>query len=165
MDQTKERLMQMAVNLRRRGIIAMAEMNNIPPVAGISLYEFLLLKSVAQTDSANNFSLLTVQTTQLISKSGVSKMLSTLEKKGHLIRQTDKKNRRKIVVTLTPTGFEAIKYFDRIIDDYLTEYINAVGEDSLNQLFTIIDHLQQVSESVKEKMKCKYFKTNQKQEA
>jgi DNA-binding MarR family transcriptional regulator len=149
----------MAVNLRRRGIIAMAEMNDVQSVTGISLYEFLLLKSITKIDSANNFSLLDIQNSQFISKSGVSKMIGTLEKKGYLVRETDKNNRRKIVVTLTATGCKALEHLDRIIDDYLTEYINAAGEDSLKQLFAIIDHFQQVNESVKEKMKHKYFKT------
>ncbi|MCL1978331.1 MAG: MarR family transcriptional regulator [Candidatus Bathyarchaeota archaeon] len=162
MDQTKEQLMQLAVNLRRRGIIAMTEMNDtIQTLVGVSLYEFLLLRSVAKTDSESNFSLLDIQSSQFISKSGVSKMLSTLEKKGYLVRETDKNNRRKIIVTLTTTGYKAIEHFDKIIDDYLTEYINVAGEDSLKQLFAIIDQLYQVSKNITEKMRDKYFKTNQ----
>ena len=166
MDQTKEQLIQLAVNLRRRGIIAMTELNDVcPTVLGINIYEFLLLKSITTTASENSFSLLDVQNSQFISKSGVSKMLSILEKKGYLVRETDKNNRRKIIVTLTATGYKAIEHFDKIIDDYLTECINAVGDDSLQQLFALIDRLQQVNENIKEKMRDKYFKTNQTQEA
>jgi DNA-binding MarR family transcriptional regulator len=164
-EQTKEQLLQLSANLRRRNIIAMAEMNDTP-VAGldINLTEFFLLKSVASSDLEHHFSLSDVTNRQFISKSGVSKMLSALEKKGYLVRETDKNNRRKIIVTLTVTGHKAIEHFDKIMDYYLTEFVNVAGEDFLKQMFTLIDRLQQVSKTVQEKMKNKYFETKQTKE-
>lgn len=91
-------------------------------------------------------------------------MLSALEKKGYLVRETDKNNRRKIIVTLTVTGHKAIEHFDKIMDYYLTEFVNVAGEDFLKQMFTLIDRLQQVSKTVQEKMKNKYFETKQTKE-
>jgi len=143
----------------------MTEMNDVH-IAGldINLTEFLLLKNVASSDLEHHFNLSDITNSQFISKSGVSKMLSALEKKGYLVRETDKNNRRKIVVTLTTTGYKAIEHFDKIMDDYLTEFINVAGEDFLKQIFTLIDRLQQLRETVQEKMKSKYFETNQTKE-
>jgi DNA-binding MarR family transcriptional regulator len=112
----------------------------------------------------HHFSLSDITNSQFISKSGVSKMLSALEKKGYLVREPDKNNRRKIIVTLTTTGYKAIEHFDKIMDDYLTEFINVAGEDFLKQMFTLIDRMHQVRETVQEKMKSKYFETNQTKE-
>lgn len=165
MDQVKEQIMRLSVNLRRRSLIAMAEMNDARVVGlGINLTEFLLLKSVASSDLEHHFSLSDITNSQFISKSGVSKMLSALEKKGYLVREPDKNNRRKIIVTLTTTGYKAIEHFDKIMDDYLTEFINVAGEDFLKQMFTLIDRMHQVRETVQEKMKSKYFETNQTKE-
>jgi DNA-binding MarR family transcriptional regulator len=162
MDQIKEQLVQRSLKLRHRSIITIAEMDMVTQIeAGISLPEFFLLKSTTKTDSESSFNFSTIQNSQCISKSGVSKMLTSLEQKGYLVRERDKNTRRKIVVTLTPTGRKIIEYFDSIIDDYLTEYINAAGKDYLEQFFEIIDHLFQVNERVKEKMRYKHFKTNQ----
>jgi DNA-binding MarR family transcriptional regulator len=137
-------------------------MTGMNKVAGIdiNLPEFLLLKRISKTDSEDNSCLLNIQNSQHISKSGVSKMLGTLEKKGYIIRETDKNNRRKIIITLTTKGYKAIEHLDNIINDYLTEYINAVGEDYLKQFFEIINHLYQVNENVMEKMLYKYFEAN-----
>lgn len=154
--------MQLTLKLRHTSMLAMAEMNAVCPIGvNITLSEFLLLKNVTNTTSEQNFNLLDIQNSQFISKSGVSKMLSSLEKKGYLVRETDKNNRRKIIVTLTPKGYKTIKHFDSIIDDYLTEYINAVGEDYLKQFFEMANNLFQVNKIVKEKMEAKYFKKKQ----
>lgn len=161
-DQIKEQLVQRALQLRHRSIVVIAEMDTVTQMElGISIPEFLLLKSTTKTGSENNFNFLDIQNSQCISKSGVSKMLNSLEQKGYLVRERDKNIRRKIVVTLTPTGRKVIEYFDSVLDDYLTEYINAAGKDYLEQFFVNVDHLFQVNESVKEKMRYKYFKTNQ----
>ncbi|MDR2700619.1 MAG: winged helix DNA-binding protein [Nitrososphaerota archaeon] len=161
MDQIKKQLVQLALKMRRHGILAIAEMDNIYPVGlNISLSEFFLLHNIAMTDSERNFSLIDIQNNNYLSKSGVSKMLGTLEEKGYLVRELDKNNRRKIVITLTDKGCKAIEHLDRIVDDYLTEYINSVGEDYLKQLFTMLSHLEDVNEPVIKKMKHKHFKIN-----
>ena len=162
MDQIKEQLTQLTLKLRHNSIMAITDMTAVCPInTDITLPEFLLLKNIPKNTSEHNFNSLAVQNSQFISKSCVSKMLSSLEKKGYLVRETDKNNRRKIIVTLTEKGYKAIKYFDNIIDDCLTEYINAVGEDYLKQFFEMANHLFQVNQIVKEKIETKYFKTNQ----
>jgi DNA-binding MarR family transcriptional regulator len=165
MDQIKQQLVQLTLKIKRHGIFAINEMAHLSPVGlNISLSEFFLLHNIAKTIPKHNFSLLDIQNNHCLSKSGVSKMLGTLEEKGYLIREIDKNNRRKITLTLTEQGCKAVKHFDVIIDDYLTEYINSVGEDYLKQLFTIINHLEKANEKVIENMKHKYFKTNRAKE-
>ena len=162
MDQIKEQLVQLTLKIKRHSILAIAEMDSIYPVGlNINLSEFFLLHNIAKSESENNFNLLDIQNNTYLSKSGVSKMLAALEEKGYLIRELDKNNRRKIVITITEKGCKAIEHLDCIVDDYLTEYIKAVGEDYLKQLFTILNRLEEVNENVIEKMKRKYFKTNQ----
>jgi DNA-binding MarR family transcriptional regulator len=161
MDQIKEQLVQRTLKIKRHGILAIAEMDNIYPVGlNISLSEFFLLHNIAKTNPEHNFSLLDIQNNTYLSKSGVSKMLSTLEEKEYLVRELDKNNRRKIVITITEKGYKAIKHLDSIIDEYLTEYINSVGEDYLKQLFTMFNHIDEVNEKIIEKMRHKYFKIN-----
>ncbi|MDR0797146.1 MAG: winged helix DNA-binding protein [Nitrososphaerota archaeon] len=162
MNQIKEQFVQLALKIKRHSILAIAEMDNIYPVGlNINLSEFFLLHNVAKTASENTFSLLDFKNNNCLSKSGVSKMLGTLEEKGYLVRNLDKNDRRKLVVTVTEKGCKAIELLDSIVDDYLTEYINSVGEEYLTHLFEIINNLEKVNEKVIEKMKNKYFKTNQ----
>jgi DNA-binding MarR family transcriptional regulator len=161
MDQIKKQLVQLTLKIKRCGILAINDMDNISPIGlSINLSEFFLLHDVAKTASEHNFSLLDIQNNHYLSKSGISKMLGTLEEKGYLIRELDKNNRRKITITLTEKGRQAVQYFDKIIDDYLTEYINSVGEDYLKQLFVILNHIDEVNEKVIENMRHKYFKIN-----
>jgi DNA-binding MarR family transcriptional regulator len=161
MEQIKKQLIQRTLKIKRHGILAIAEMDNIYPIGlNISMSEFFLLQNIAKTNSEHNISLLDIQNNTYLSKSGVSKMLSTLEEKEYLTRELDKNNRRKIIITITKKGYKAIKHLDSIIDEYLTEYINSVGEDHLKQLFTILNHIEEANEKIIKKMKHKYFKIN-----
>jgi DNA-binding MarR family transcriptional regulator len=165
MEQLKQQLVQLTLKIRRHGILAIAEMDNIYPVGlNINLSEFFLLHNIAKADSEHNFSLLDIQNNTYLSKSGVSKILSTLEEKEYLIRELDKNNRRKIVITITEKGYKALNHLDSIIDEYLTEYINSVGENYLHQLFALLNHIEEANEKVIKKMKLKYFKINDAQE-
>ena len=69
MDNIKEQLVQLALKIKRRGIFAIAEMDNIYPVGlNISLSEFFLLHNIAKTESDHNFSLLDIQNNNYLSK-------------------------------------------------------------------------------------------------
>ena len=157
MDPRQEQLGQLIFKIRNFGAIATARMDTRPAGLDINMAEFFLMKRVAEMDPENKFSLFDVQSCLCISKAGVSKMLGALEKKGYLVRDIDRSNRRNIIITLTARGCEVIKRLEGIVDDYLTEYASSLGEDDLKQLILIIDRLEKASEDVREKLRYKYF--------
>ncbi len=74
----------------------------------LSMAEYVLMKQVSETTSLTE-----IRNYLAISKAAVSQMLSSLEKRGYLIRKIDQANRRNLIVSLTPTGQSVLQEKDR----------------------------------------------------
>ena len=83
-----------------------------------------------------------------ISKPAVSQMYKSLEKKGYIYRETDKNDRRKVVVTLTPKGHEILQQVKEYFDDRLAEIITEFGEENTIQLIELFNRFADISESL-----------------
>ena len=76
-----------------------------------------------------------------MTKPAVSQILNTLEKKGYVSREMDAIDRRKIAVSLTPSGQEILKRQREDFDRKLEAVISRFGEDNtrqLTKLFTLL---------------------------
>ena len=73
-----------------------------------------------------------------ITKAAVSQILSSLEKRGLLIRNTDPSNRRNLILTLTFAGKAVLEEKDMEVDTRIGEIIRALGEDEAKQLTYLI---------------------------
>jgi len=159
MEKTKEQLVQLFFRIRSFSITATARLETYAAgcnTAGmdINLSEFFLMQKVASLDPDNRFCLQDIQESLSISKSGISKMLATLEKKGHLIRETDRNNRRNLIVSLTEKGRLAVERLEDPVDTRMSEYIALIGEDDLKLLFSIIDRMEEVNNQMIESNNC-----------
>ena len=77
-----------------------------------------------------------------ITKSAVSQMLSSLEKKGYLTRRINVRNRRNIVVRLTHAGRVALRKQSAEFDDRYGNIVKDMDEGEVNKIIEIINRLQ-----------------------
>lgn len=73
-----------------------------------------------------------------VSKAAVSQMLSGLEKRGFITRETDPENRRTIIVQPTAKGIEAARGFERHFDNHIGKLIERFGEDDTREIIRLI---------------------------
>jgi DNA-binding MarR family transcriptional regulator len=95
----------------------------------INMAEAALMKGIA--DKTLDSEGAKIQEALCINKAAVSQMLGVLERKGYINRETNKDNRRKIILTLTPKGQRAVKNTERTIDTLLSEIIKRFGENDM----------------------------------
>ncbi|EAH3832863.1 MarR family transcriptional regulator, partial [Listeria monocytogenes] len=76
-----------------------------------------------------------------VSKPAVSQMLSSLEKRGFLVRDVDKNNRRNVIVTLTDTGREVLSVELENFNIKLKKIISHLGEDDVKQMIEIVNRM------------------------
>ena len=77
-----------------------------------------------------------------VSKSAVSQMLSSLEKKGYLTRKINVRNRRNIVVRLTHAGRVALRKQSAEFDERYENIVKDMDESEVNKIIEIINRLQ-----------------------
>ena len=150
MEQLREQLVQLLFRVRNLGAFATTRLDACPAGMDINMTEFLLLRHVAEMDASSRFGLTDMQKSFGITKSGASKMLAALEKKGCLLRDTDRRDRRNLVITLTNKGYEAVRRLKDYVDAAIAEYVRRVGEKDLQQAITIFARLEKESNAVRE---------------
>jgi DNA-binding MarR family transcriptional regulator len=84
-----------------------------------------------------------------ITKAGVSQTLGALEKKGYIARETDKSNRRRIVVTLTESGLAVAEDAERVFNAMLAEIISRFGEEDMRQFVRLVNRFTDIAEEIK----------------
>ena len=146
----KEQLIQTMFKLKKLGMGFNSGMCAVENVFDINVTEYILMKNVEGnfSGSENNTELYGIREYLSISKPAVSQMLGVLEKKGYIDREVDKKNRRNLIVTLTPKGREALNYIECNFDDRLTKIISSFGEEETKETIIAIDRLINVVEQI-----------------
>lgn len=79
-----------------------------------------------------------------VTKASVSQMLSTLEKRGLLVRKIDPANRRNLIVTLTSEGIERLRQKEFQVERRLRELLAELGETDARQFITLINKMNTV---------------------
>jgi DNA-binding MarR family transcriptional regulator len=74
-----------------------------------------------------------------VTKPAVSQMLASLEKKGFLTRETNKENRRCIVLSLTEKGTSFIEKTEQETEKRLEEIIKRFGENETCNMIALIN--------------------------
>jgi DNA-binding MarR family transcriptional regulator len=123
-----------------------------PPEFGLNMGEFFVLDRIGQDMPCSSTDISTSEMKEHphFTKPAVSQMLNSLEKKGYIHREIDKKDRRKIVVTLTEDGEAVLKQGKRYFNDRLEQIISRFGEDNTRQLITLVNLLTDITEDLKE---------------
>jgi DNA-binding MarR family transcriptional regulator len=74
-----------------------------------------------------------------VTKSAVSQMLDSLVEKGYVERKLDSNDRRRMCVTITPSGKEILKRFN-VRANRLAEDVSArMGEQKVQQMFDLLN--------------------------
>ncbi len=119
----------------------------------IGIAELTLMKAISDNaiDSDENVNFSDIQGYLFVSKGTVSQLLGSLEKKGFVIREIDKNNRRKLIIVLTPDGEELLSKMVRKLELLLSEIVSRIGEDNAIQAISVINHFADAMEQMENK--------------
>lgn len=124
---------------------------DFPKMADINMTEFFVMnglsKNIYGVDQSVDLS--QIQCHAHITKAAISQMFTSLEKRGYIIRETDKSNRRKITVTLTPQGKEILAQSQQQAGSMLQEILLRLGEDKAWQLIGLLSELSDIRDDIK----------------
>ena len=86
-----------------------------------------------------------------ISKAAISQIANNLENKGYLFREINKGNRRKLTVTLTPEGREAMRQAEIEFDKTLSEFFVLLGENDSREMVRLFIRFADIAEELQGK--------------
>ncbi|MDR2932017.1 MAG: MarR family transcriptional regulator [Oscillospiraceae bacterium] len=81
-----------------------------------------------------------------ISKPAVSQTLNGLERKGYIIRRIDPDDRRKITVTITPSGRVVLRDAQQSFDQTLNVTLQQFGDENTRTLVELMGRLMDILE-------------------
>jgi DNA-binding MarR family transcriptional regulator len=118
----------------------------------VSMGELVCLKAIADNtaESTTNTCATDIQQFMYVSKPAISQMLNALDKKGFVIRETNKNNRREQIITLTPEGKGVLDLAENAADRMLTEIVTRFGEKDTKQLVELFDRFADITEELKD---------------
>ena len=108
-------------------------------IARISQGENFVLKILLKSDGPVSPTYLsqTINTT----KGRISSILKTLEKKGEIVREVDRDNRRNVLITLTEAGRERITSELESSYDMMVKAFKSLGEEEVNEAVRLLNKL------------------------
>ncbi len=121
--------------------------------AQLDLTTISLMKSIEDNsrDSDQNIYMFDLQDELRISRGAISQIASNLEKKGYLVRETDKNNRRKQIVTLTSEGREALQQAEAQFDEVLTAFLTRLGEHDSQEMVRLFNRFADIADEMNQK--------------
>ncbi|MDR0721707.1 MAG: winged helix DNA-binding protein [Treponema sp.] len=84
--------------------------------------------------------------TLAVSKAAVSQMLGSLEKREYIQRETDRDNRRKIIITLTEKGKTTVDQGKKQMDALMSRIITRLGKEDARHFVRLLDRFVEVVE-------------------
>ena len=108
----------------------------------LTMPEYALMRQFALDDNTKD--LTSVREYLAVTKASVSQMLSSLEKRGLLVREIDPANRRNLIVTLTSEGIERLRQKEFQVERRLRELLAELGETDARQFITLINKMNTV---------------------
>ncbi|MDR0629246.1 MAG: winged helix DNA-binding protein [Treponema sp.] len=82
--------------------------------------------------------------TLAVSKAAVSQILGSLEKREYIQRETDRDNRRKIIITVTEKGKTAVDQGKKQMDTLMSRIITGLGEEDARHFVRLLDRFAEV---------------------
>ncbi|MCL2171675.1 MAG: transcriptional regulator [Defluviitaleaceae bacterium] len=113
------------------------------------------MKSVENNspDSEDNVFLVDLQDKLHISKAAISQIAGSLEEKGLLLRETMKSNRRKLMITLTPEGKEALSRAQQEFDLLMGLLVSRLGDHDAREAVRIFNLFADIVKEVQDERK------------
>ena len=114
--------------------------------------EFIVLSVIFDNvDTANGAGYIgfsEIQNCLHISKAALSQFLRPLERKGYIHRKTDPADRRRIMISLTATGFKTLKDLHLCAMKTLNEIITRFGRDNMITFLDMINKFADIALSI-----------------
>ena len=113
--------------------------------------ELFIMKKIAEDTAGSDHTVRVsdIQSSLFITKPAVSQMLNSLERKGYIKRGINTKDRRKIVITLTPEGLAVMDTMQEHADKKTREVISRLGEENAKQLVELFNRFADICEELK----------------
>lgn len=140
-EQLKKELMETFLRFKRIKIAILHK--NDGSKRDINFIEAVLLKKISE-GSIDRFS--DLEEDFYVSKSAVSQTLGALEEKGYIIRELDKTNRRKRLLSLTPKGRKIVAATDNEVEAYFAGVIQRFGEKDTRLLMSLFNRFAKIVE-------------------
>ena len=123
-------------------------------ISDLNMTELFVLSNLMKThfNEGTSVDLTQIQSHTYITKAAISKMFTSLEKKGYVIRETDKTNRRKITVEITPCGKDVIEDASQKANEVLDAVFTQFGADNTHQLISLLNSFSDITEDVKKEL-------------
>lgn len=117
-----------------------------PGSCDLQLVEWTIMQQAAQGDCGCGrcLNVTELQQSLHISRPGVSQSLSSLERKGYIIREIDTGDRRKIKVAVTDAGREKLAQSCQTYDSMMCALLREFGEENLAVLCEKLNALADV---------------------
>ncbi|NLM53014.1 MAG: MarR family transcriptional regulator [Firmicutes bacterium] len=85
-----------------------------------------------------------------LSRPSITRILNSLECRGYIVRNIDKKDRRSININLTETGIEALEKANRKILQIADRLVAELGEADTDKLIELIKRLTEIYKRILE---------------
>ena len=140
----KRKFMQAVFRFRKSGM-------DLPKMADINMTEFFVMNGLARNIFGKDQSvdLSQIQCHTHVTKAAISQLLTSLVKRGYIVRETDLGNRRRITVALTQQGEEILALSQQEADKTLEKILLRLGEEKALQLVSLLNELSDISDGIK----------------
>jgi DNA-binding MarR family transcriptional regulator len=119
-----------------------------PDSAGnISIAEVVVLKGIK--DHVFDSGEMTIPDLLCISRAAVSQMLGVMEQKGFIVRDINKANRRKQLLSLTPKGTAVIEEQEQKVLELFARIFDQFGETKTKQFIKLSSRFMDIIEKIK----------------
>jgi DNA-binding MarR family transcriptional regulator len=141
----KEKFLLSMFRFRKTGL-------ELPGKKDVNLTELFVLGSISKKAfiKGKTVNLSEIQEQFHITKGAISQMFTSLEKRGYIIRETDRTNRRRITVELTAEGTKTIDDAEKRVTTMLDILLDRLGEEKARQLVLLLDELLDITDELKE---------------
>lgn len=119
-------------------------LNNALKPFDISIQQFNVLR-ILRGQEKHTANLETVQDRMVSKMSNTSRLIDKLVKKGHVIKKTNKTNRRKIDITITQEGLKFLETIDKIIDSTEEHLTSSLTESETKELIRLLGKIRLIA--------------------
>ena len=143
-QQKRARLLYSCFSMRR-------QLAKLIEKADISLGEYLVLRNIWLSNynffpGGREGSVKAADLSDLLelSRPAITRILNSLENRGFIVRNVNKKDRRSFAIELTETGIEAIEKANRRILGFAGKLAELLGDSETDKLIELIDRLSNI---------------------
>lgn len=115
-------------------------LNDVLKPYDISIQQFNVLR-ILRGQKGKPASLATIQERMINNMSNTTRLVDKLIKKGHVNKQINLQNKRKIDITITPQGLDFLDKIDNLIDSTENNIISSLTKDETLELIRLLGKL------------------------